>query len=291
MTVAIDSIRTDYTGNGATVDFPTTWKFLANEHVVVSTSVDGTNYSVLAEGVDYTVAGAGVDAGGTVTFLTAPLDGLHVRLERSLPILQETAFTAQGTFSARTHEQALDYRAMVEQQLEAAIAENTASMAGIQTLADNLDGAGLYLSNAGVGPLNVGVGTGLTIEDDLVRVDLPDLGDFFGGNGLTNGVGTLDVASYQVPENSVATLEVHVRQIRSDGADAGGYKLGATFRRLTGNATQVGSTTTLWSHQDSAHAVALVVSGSNVIVRCTGVILAIIAWQASGRAFSTPLST
>lgn len=113
MTVTSTTSSVSYYGDGVADAFPTVFRFLDPAHLVVS--VDG---ATLSEGSDYTVSGAGDDAGGTVTLLAGPLDVESlIEIKRTLPLTQPTSFRAQGDFSPRVHEDALDRLAMQVQQV------------------------------------------------------------------------------------------------------------------------------------------------------------------------------
>ena len=114
MTVTSTSSSVTYVGDGVVTAFPTGFRFLEAAHLVVD--LDG---APLSEGTDYTVAGAGADAGGTVTLLAGPLElGAELRITRTVPLTQLTAFRTQGEFSPRLHEDALDLLTMAVQQLQ-----------------------------------------------------------------------------------------------------------------------------------------------------------------------------
>jgi hypothetical protein len=112
MTVASENSRNEYTGNGSTTAFAYTFKILASSHVAVY--VSGT---LKTEVTDYTVTGVDADAGGTVTFVSAPAAAASVVLIRSVPLTQATDYEENGGFSADTHERALDKLTMIAQQI------------------------------------------------------------------------------------------------------------------------------------------------------------------------------
>lgn len=66
----------------------------------------------------FTVAGAGADAGGTVTFAAAPAAGVRVTLMRDLRIARTTDFQEGGAFRAQTLNDELDYQTAALQQLD-----------------------------------------------------------------------------------------------------------------------------------------------------------------------------
>lgn len=65
----------------------------------------------------FTVAGAGVTAGGAVTFATAPAAGIIVMLERRMPLERLTDFIEGGDFSARAINNELDFIIAAIQQV------------------------------------------------------------------------------------------------------------------------------------------------------------------------------
>lgn len=128
MTVTSQTARNDYNGNGLTVQFPVTFRFLENTHLkvirtVMSTGV-ATTLTLDAGGPDgYTVIGAGQPGGGQVTVNTAPVGpaptpSLAERLSilRSVPVTQEIDYIANDPFPAESHERGLDKLTMIVQQ-------------------------------------------------------------------------------------------------------------------------------------------------------------------------------
>ncbi len=111
MTVVSEQSVVGYVGNGATTVFPVPFPFPTAAALVVTLA--GVTQTL---GIDYTLAGG--DPTGSVTMLVAPPDGDDLVIERTLPLVQETAFTAQGTFSPVVHEHALDYATMLVQQVD-----------------------------------------------------------------------------------------------------------------------------------------------------------------------------
>lgn len=107
-----------YNGNGTTVAFATGFQFIANADLqVVVTAADGTETTKTLT-TDYTVTGAGSSGGGTVTFNTAPITGEKVNIKSNVTIDQQTDYTEGGSFSAATHETALDKLTKICQQLK-----------------------------------------------------------------------------------------------------------------------------------------------------------------------------
>lgn len=118
MTVAVEVSEVDYVGNGATTAFPVPFPFTNNNQIIATLTLDGETVALtLTEGTHYTLAGSFTPS-GTLTMLTAPAVDSTLHIERTVPIIQATAFRTQGSFSPATHENALDYRTFVDQQLD-----------------------------------------------------------------------------------------------------------------------------------------------------------------------------
>jgi len=113
MTVSTSTSRIEYTGDAVTTVFSFPYYFLANGDLKVY--LDGVLQTITTH---YTVAGAGVGAGGTVTFLTAPPNGDVVVIYREVAITQAVDYTPNDPFPANTHEQALDRLTMIAQRLD-----------------------------------------------------------------------------------------------------------------------------------------------------------------------------
>ncbi len=112
MTVSSTTSRVEYAGNGSTVAFSVPFYFLANGDLKVYKA--GTLQTITTH---YTVSGAGVGAGGTVTFVTAPTAGQDVVIFRDPALTQGVDYVANDPFPAASHEQALDRLTMIAQRL------------------------------------------------------------------------------------------------------------------------------------------------------------------------------
>jgi len=86
MTITAIGARKEYTGDAVTVNFSMPYKFFEDTDLKVY--IDGVLKTLTS---DYTVAGAGNDAGGTVTFLAAPASGTSVVVVKDIPATQEFA--------------------------------------------------------------------------------------------------------------------------------------------------------------------------------------------------------
>lgn len=121
MTVSSQTSRNDYVGNGATVAFPVTFRFLDKTQLRVLRTVIATNVttqltldSLGADG--FSVVGAGQPSGGTVTVVTAPQATERLSILRNVPLTQLTDYLPNDPFPAESHERALDKLTMAMQQ-------------------------------------------------------------------------------------------------------------------------------------------------------------------------------
>jgi len=107
-----------FNGNGATTAFATGFQFIANADLqVIVTSALGVE-TVKTITTHYTVTGAGNSGGGTVTFLVAPATGEKVNIRSNITLDQQTDYVEGGSFSAATHETALDKLTKAVQQVK-----------------------------------------------------------------------------------------------------------------------------------------------------------------------------
>lgn len=97
----------------------------------------------------------------------------------------------------------------------------------------------------------------------------------------TSGAQTATAFEYELEQNSVQEVEVHVVGRTSSGASYGG-RLDGTVKRATGNASVVGQTAGPVNADAalSLCAFAIDASGASVRVRVTGVITQDITWWA-----------
>jgi hypothetical protein len=106
-----------YAGNGATVTFAYGFKvFSASDLQVILRSSTGVE-TVLTLTTHYSVNGVGLDAGGTITMVTAPASGQTLTIVRSLALTQEVDLRNQGGFYPEVHERVFDRLTMQVQQV------------------------------------------------------------------------------------------------------------------------------------------------------------------------------
>lgn len=114
MTVAALPSTVTYMENGVTVNFAVPFRFKSAGDLVVSRIIAGVE-TVLALGVDYTVTDGNTDAGGTLTRSGATTGG-KLRIERKTVREQPMEYTPNGTFPAKSHEDALDRQMLISQE-------------------------------------------------------------------------------------------------------------------------------------------------------------------------------
>ena len=106
-----------YVPNGVTVTFAFPYMFLAEAQLIVTvTSALGVD-TIQVLNIDYAVTGEEDPAGGSITFVTAPVSGTTLTITRIVDITQLIDYIANDDFPAETHEQALDRLTMICQQL------------------------------------------------------------------------------------------------------------------------------------------------------------------------------
>jgi hypothetical protein len=118
MTVSVTTNKVLYTANGTQTVFPYTFKIFNDSDLTVYTRDASGNETLVT---NYTVSGAGNDAGGNVTFTTAPNNGYTVVIVRELDVTQDTDYVENSPFQADSHENALDKLTMIDQQQDETI--------------------------------------------------------------------------------------------------------------------------------------------------------------------------
>lgn len=116
MTVSTTTNKISYTASGSQSTFAYPFKIFNEDDLNVYVRISGTD--VLK--TNYTVTGAGEENGGNIIFVAPykPSAGEIVTIIRVLDMIQDTDYLPNDPFPAETHEDALDYRCMVEQQIQ-----------------------------------------------------------------------------------------------------------------------------------------------------------------------------
>lgn len=103
MTISSTVNRVSYAGNGTTTAFSFPYKFFANADLVVVLVDNATNVETTQTlTTHYTVTGAGADAGGTVTMLTAPATGKTLVIYRDPALTQDIDLVNGDPFDVET---------------------------------------------------------------------------------------------------------------------------------------------------------------------------------------------
>lgn len=108
--------RVQYTASAAQTEFDYPFPIFADADLVVD--VDGITQALTT---DYTVSGAGADAGGTITFLSAMTGGEIVTIYRDIALERLTDFQQNGPLASASFNDELDRLVMIAQQLQASI--------------------------------------------------------------------------------------------------------------------------------------------------------------------------
>lgn len=132
MTLSTSQNTKLYTGDNLTVAFAFPYLFYANSHLRVT--VDG-DVKVLA--TDYNVTGAGNEAGGTVTFNSAPATSAAIVIQRIVDYVQETDFENFDGNPADVTERQFDLLTMQTQQLAEIVQRSVVTPIGT-TLSTNI---------------------------------------------------------------------------------------------------------------------------------------------------------
>ncbi len=162
--------RVAYIADGATSTF--TYSFPIFEDADLGVYVDGVFQTL---DIDYSVSGAGLSAGGSVTFVVAPADGALVTALRSLVIKRILDFQSSGEFRASVINDELDFLIAALQQVDDKISRtvqlDVSDTDAALTLLDANERAGRLLSFDENGDLS------LLTPNDNTYITLSSLGE------------------------------------------------------------------------------------------------------------------
>lgn len=116
MTVSSTQAYVEYSGDGSTTSFTIPFYFLLNSDISVDLADASDNVTTLVNGTDFTVTGEGESSGGTAVMTTAYSSAYQLIIYRDPPITQETSYSENGKFPAKSHEDALDKLTMIAQE-------------------------------------------------------------------------------------------------------------------------------------------------------------------------------
>ncbi len=117
MTIATQTSKAAFSGNGVSAVFPLPFPFLRNADIKVLLLHDGYE-TPLEQGTHYALSGAGSAAGGSLTLQVPPATGQTLVAYRAPDIVQEVDYVENSAFPAETHEAALDLLTMICQSLQ-----------------------------------------------------------------------------------------------------------------------------------------------------------------------------
>lgn len=117
MTIASQTSRITYSGDGATTTFAVPFYFALNSDIVVYLRATNGTQTLVTLGTDYQLTGSGVSTGGTLTMTVAPSSILQLIIYRDPPITQTTSYNNNDPFPAKSHEAALDKLTAIMQRL------------------------------------------------------------------------------------------------------------------------------------------------------------------------------
>lgn len=117
MTLATQTSRAVFSGNGVTTLFPLPFPFLRDADLQVLLRREGVE-TLLVQGTHYVPSGAGAAAGGSLLLNQPPATGESLVVWRAPAIVQEVDYVENSAFPAETHEAALDLLTMICQSLQ-----------------------------------------------------------------------------------------------------------------------------------------------------------------------------
>ncbi len=117
-TVSVETVKNVYTSTGTTGPFPYGFKiYAASDLAVVSTDLQGTETPLVCS-IDYSVTGVGDDTGGSITLTSALPSGYTLTIIRDMAYLQSQKYVSNGSFTAKSLNDALDKLSLQIQQVK-----------------------------------------------------------------------------------------------------------------------------------------------------------------------------
>lgn len=138
MTIASQTSRITYTGDGSTTAFAVPFFFQADADLVVILQDTLGVQTTQTFGTNYTLAGATLSAGGTCTFVTAPTSGYLITIYRDPPATQTTSYNNNDPFPAKSHELALDKLTTLAQRVKDLVSRTIRQTEGEATMTTTL---------------------------------------------------------------------------------------------------------------------------------------------------------
>lgn len=165
MTTVSQTPFNEHTGNGVSVTFGFTFQLLTADDLKVY--IDGA----LVADSEYSISGLGVQAGGSVTFDSAPVNGTTVLLSRELELARDTDYQRNGDLPEATLDNDFDrlWQAMQQQNPQIGGILKAPYPEQVENLPSATDRAGYFLAFDSNGDPISSAGTG---ADAGLRTDL-----------------------------------------------------------------------------------------------------------------------
>lgn len=245
--------RTSTAGNDVTTAFSFPYLFLADGDLVVILTVDATGVeTVQTITTHYTVAGAGEQAGGTVTMITEPATGETLVIYRDPAQTQGLDLIENDPAPAESMEQAWDRSAMFAQRLSERVDRSVVLTDGFVGTFDTELPTDVNTADNMLAVNAAGTGWEMKTADDILNLtgalaianNLSDLGSVVTAlinlgidplsqpetTAITNGMSATSITGYSftpglwvkveffVTRNSAGTLGMGTIHIHYDGA-------------------------------------------------------------------------
>lgn len=224
MTIASQTSRIAYTGDGTTTAFAVPFYFAANADLVVYLQDTLGNQTTQVLGTNYNLTGATLSAGGTCTFTTAPTTGYLVTVYRDPAVTQTTSYNNNDPFAAKSHELALDKLTTIAQrtkdQVSRAIHQTEGEAAMVTALASVATRKNKLL----------GFGT----NGELIY----PLGPSSGGGSSGSSVGVVDIDSRATAQ--VTTIAADINIVLTGGYTIPGDGGGGLYKRAVSQPSHPG---------------------------------------------------
>ena len=184
MTVSGTLTKNSYSADGSTSVFAYGFKIFAaaDLEVIIRAATGAETTKTLT--TDYSVSGVGADAGGSVTFGSAPASTETVVIRRKLTLTQGTDYVENDPFPADSHENALDRLTFIAQDLQEELNRSlkiSVTDSSIGNIPNSIDRADNILAFDSAGNPKVVTSTSLA----TVAASINRTVDTFSGNAST----------------------------------------------------------------------------------------------------------
>lgn len=223
MSLSSTTDRVSYAGNGATLAFSFPYKFFADADLVVLVKVDSTGVETTKTlTTHYTCSGAGVEAGGTVTMVTAPATGETLIIYRDKSAIQELDIGENGKIPSDNLEKQIDKLVMMIQRNKNKLARGITLPEGfIASFSTVLPG--LMVNNGYLKTTSTGTGLEYISQATLINTISTGLQAFTASRALvsnSSGLATVSVTTdaeiaFISGLTSAVQTQINTKQTRS----------------------------------------------------------------------------